>query len=54
MSPKKFKYRKLGLELVSLEENCSGTPKKPSMVKENKNNGPKDSINLFLEKTLIQ
>jgi hypothetical protein len=47
-------YIKLGLELVSLEENCSCTPKKPSMVKENKNDGEKDSINLFLEQLLMQ
>jgi hypothetical protein len=40
------KYRKLGLELVSLEENFSRTPKKPSMVEENKNDRAEDSINL--------
>jgi hypothetical protein len=37
MSPTRFEYRKLGLELVSLEENISHTPNKPSMVEENKN-----------------
>jgi hypothetical protein len=45
-------YRKLGLELVSLEENLSRTPKKPSMGEEKKNDGAKDSINLLLEKAL--
>jgi hypothetical protein len=32
-------YSKLGLELVSLEENLSLTPKKPSMAEEKKNDG---------------
>ena len=45
-------YRKLGLELVSLEENRSHTPKKPSMVEENKNDREEDSINLLLEQSL--
>jgi hypothetical protein len=45
-------YRKLGLELVSLEENLSRMPKKPSMVEEKKNDGANDSINLFLEQAL--
>jgi hypothetical protein len=37
MSLTRSKYRKLGLNLVSLEENFFGTPKKPSMAEENKN-----------------
>jgi hypothetical protein len=44
----------LGLKLVSLEENCSFIPKKPSMAEENKNDGAKDSINLLLEQALIR
>jgi hypothetical protein len=52
MSPARFEYRKLGLELVSLEENHSLTPKKTSMVYENKNNKEDDSINLFLEQAI--
>jgi hypothetical protein len=32
MSLMRSEYSKLGLELVSLEENFSHTPKKPSMV----------------------
>ena len=44
------KYSKLGLELVSLEYNCSYTPKKPSMVEEKKNDRVDDPINLLLEK----
>jgi hypothetical protein len=52
MSPTRSKYSKLGRELVSLEENCSHMPKKPSMEKENKNGRVEDYINLFLEKAL--
>jgi hypothetical protein len=47
-------YRKLGLDLVSLEDNCSHTPKKPSMVEENKNDGADDHINLLLEQALTR
>jgi hypothetical protein len=60
MSPKRSDYRKmrseyrnLGLNLVSIEENLSRTPKKPFMVEENKNERGKYSINLFLEKALM-
>jgi hypothetical protein len=53
MSPTRSEYRKLGLELVSLEENHSHMPKKPSMEK-NKNGGAKDSINLLLEQALAR
>jgi hypothetical protein len=45
-------YRKLGLDIVSLEDNCSCTPKKPSMVEEKKNDGADDPINLLLEQAL--
>jgi hypothetical protein len=54
MSPTRSEYRKLGLELVSLEYNHSRTPKKPSMAEENKNNGADDSINLLLEQALTR
>jgi hypothetical protein len=47
-------YRKLGLELVSLEDNLSCTPKKPSMAEENKNDGVEDSINPLLEQALTR
>jgi hypothetical protein len=53
MSLTRFEYRKLGLELVSLEENLSLMPKKPSMSELNKNDGEKDSINLLLEQALM-
>jgi hypothetical protein len=47
-------YRKLGLDLVSLKENHSHTPKKLSMVEEKKNGGVEDSINLLLEQALAR
>jgi hypothetical protein len=50
MSPTRSEYSKLGLELVSLEDNRSHTPKKPSMGEEKKNDGADDHINLLLEK----
>jgi hypothetical protein len=53
MSLMRSKYRKLGLELVSLEVNLSRMPKKPSMVEEKKNDRSKDSINLLLEQALM-
>jgi hypothetical protein len=43
MSPTRSEYSKLGLKIVSLEENHSRTPKKPSMVEENKNDGARQS-----------
>jgi hypothetical protein len=44
----------LGLEVVSLEENLSLTPKKPSMVEENKNDGVDDPISMMLEQSLTR
>ena len=44
----------MGLELVSLEDNRSHMPKKPSMEEENKNDGAKDSINLFFEEAITR
>jgi hypothetical protein len=49
MSPTRSEYRKLGIKLVSLEDNRSRTPKKLSMEKEKKNDGEEDSINVLLE-----
>jgi hypothetical protein len=54
MSPTRYEYRKLGLELVSLEDNFSHTPKKPSMAEENKNEGADDPISLLLEQALTR
>jgi hypothetical protein len=44
----------LGLELVSIEENRSLTPKKPSMAEEKKIDGADDPINLLLEQALTR
>jgi hypothetical protein len=52
MSPTRSGYRELGLELVSLEENFSRTPKKPSMVGENKYDGTRDPFKMLLEESL--
>ena len=54
MSLTRPEYSKLGLDLVSLEENHSCRPKKPSMAEEKKNDGAKDSINLLLEQALTR
>jgi hypothetical protein len=54
MSLTRSEYSKLGLDLVSLEDNRSRTPKKPSMVEENKNDGADDPINLLLEQALTR
>ena len=54
MFPTRSKYSKLGLDLVSLEENHSRTPKKPSIAEEKKNDGEYDPINLFLEQALMR
>ena len=54
MSPTRSKYRKLGLELVSLEYNHSCTLKKPSMTEEKKSDGVDDPINLLLEQALTR
>jgi hypothetical protein len=54
MSPKRSEYRNLSLDLVSLEDNHSRTPKKPSMVEEKKNDGADDSISLLLEQALTR
>ena len=44
----------MGLELVSLEDNRSHTPKKPSMAEEKKNDGADDPISLLLEQALTR
>ena len=54
MSPTSSENSKLGLALVSLEENLSRTPKKPSMVEENKNDGADDPISMMLEHALTR
>ena len=54
MSLMRSEYRKLGLDIVSLEENRSRTPKKPSMVEESKNDRVDDPISLLLEQALMR
>ena len=54
MSPTRSKYRKLGLKLVSLEDNRFLTPKKPSMVEEKKNDRADDPISLLFEQALTR
>jgi hypothetical protein len=54
MSPTRSEYSKLGLDLVSLEDNLSHTPKKPSMAEEKKNDGADDPISLLLEQALTR
>jgi hypothetical protein len=54
MSPTRSEYKELGLELVSLEEKISHTPKKPLMVGENKYNGTGDPFKLSIEESLTQ
>jgi hypothetical protein len=53
MSSTRSKYSKLGLELLSLQENRSRNPKKPSMVEENKYDRPEDSIIVLFEQALM-
>jgi hypothetical protein len=52
MSSTRLGYRELGLELVSLEDNFSCTPKKPSMEGKNKYDGTGDLFKMLLEESL--
>jgi hypothetical protein len=54
MSPTRSEYINLGIELVSLEENISRTPKKPSMAEEKKNDKVDNPISLLLEQALTR
>ena len=54
MSPMRSEYSKLGIKLVSLEDNGSRMPKKPSIAKEKKNDGADDPISLLLEQALTR
>jgi hypothetical protein len=54
MSPTRSEYKKLGLELVSLEDRSSCTPKRPPMVGENKDDGTGDPFKLLIEESLMQ
>jgi hypothetical protein len=54
MSLMRSEYNKLDIELVSLEDNHSRMPKKPSMAEEKKNDRAYNSINLLLEQALTR
>jgi hypothetical protein len=54
MSPMRLGYKELGLELVSLEEKISCTPKQPLMAGENKDEGTRDLFKMLLEESLMQ
>ena len=54
MSPMMYEYSKLGLKLVSLEDNHSSTLKKPAMTKEKKKGREYDSINWLLKQALTR
>jgi hypothetical protein len=47
-------YKELGLELVSLEDKISRTPKRTLMEGENKYDGTRDPFKMFLEESLMQ
>ena len=54
MSLMRSEYSKLGLEIVSLEDNHSLTSKKPSMAEEKKNDRADNPINQLLEQALMR
>jgi hypothetical protein len=54
MSPTRLKYKELGLELVSLEDKISRTPKRPLMEGEKKDDETSDPFKMFLEEALMQ
>jgi hypothetical protein len=54
MSPTRSEYKELGLELVSLEDQISRTPKRPLMVGEKKDDGTGDPFKMLLEESLTQ
>jgi hypothetical protein len=47
-------YKELGLELVSLEDKISRTPKQPLMAGEKKDDRTGDPFKLFIEESLMQ
>jgi hypothetical protein len=54
MSPTRSEYKDLGLELVSLEDKSSRTPKQPLMEGEKKYDGTGDPFKLLTEEDLMQ
>jgi hypothetical protein len=47
-------YKDLDLKIFSIEEKSSHTPKRPSMVGENKYDGTIDPFKIFLDESLMQ
>jgi hypothetical protein len=54
MSPTRLEYKELGLELVSLENKISLTPKRPLMAGEKKDDGIGDPFKMLLGESLMQ
>ena len=54
MSETRSGYKELGLELVSLEDKSSRTPKRPLMEGENKDDDIGDPFKLLIEEALTQ
>jgi hypothetical protein len=54
MSPTRSEYKELGLELVSLEDRSSRTPKRPPMARKKKDDGTGDPFKLLIEESLTQ
>jgi hypothetical protein len=54
MSPMILEYKELGLEVVSLEDKISRTPKRPLMARENKYDGTGDPFKLLIKEALMQ
>jgi hypothetical protein len=54
MSPTRSEYKDLGLELVSLEDKISCTPKQPLMEGEKKYDRTGDPFKLLIEEDLMQ
>jgi hypothetical protein len=50
----RLKYKELGLELVSLEDQSSRMPKRPLLAGEKKYDGTKDPFKMLLEESLMQ
>jgi hypothetical protein len=54
MSPTRSEYKELGLELVSLEDKISHTPKRPLMEGENKDERTRYPFKMLIEESLMQ
>jgi hypothetical protein len=54
MSPTRSGYKELDLDIVSLEDKISRTPKRPLMVGENKYDGTRDPLKMLFKEALTQ